>query len=299
MYSGPYTIIDSGCDYISASVQRDEGRWTEVQNNWLDIIHTARLDSGLVEDAGMMGYAGLLAGKVFWGTRYDGSLLRITGGDANRYFSNWLVATGKPTRLDLQITIRTGAAYHSLLADVKEAADAANLKLAETRRRLVKVVGDNRQGQTVYIGSRKSKTFGRAYHKWATDRDRYQCGDVRFEVELHAEEAVLALEAFRADAAGIYQWAVGYVVDWYDKRGVTLPVADVYPVDSRFTDVCEASPLDAKLQWLYNQVGPTARLLADQGHTASVFRVLFGPQWLEYLLGRLSEEGGNDDGQNS
>ena len=293
------TVLDSGCDFITATVQREEGRWQEVQNHWCDLLHRAREDSGLVEDVGMQGYVGLLAGKVFWGTRWDGSLLRITGGDAQQYFDEWREATGKPTRLDFQVTIRAGSEYHTLLREAKEAADAANLRLAEGRRRLVKTVEDNRFGHTLYIGSRKSKTFGRIYHKWPVDRDRYQYGDLRFEVELHAEEAVLALEALRGEEVSVRQWAVGYVADWFDKRGVTVPVSEPFPVDSRFSDVCETSPLDAKLQWLYNQVGPTARLLADQGHTASVFRVLFGPQWLEYLLGRLSDEGGNDDGANN
>lgn len=289
-------IISCGPDYIVATVQREEGRWTAVQNNWLDLLHMARHDSGLVEDASIMGYAGLLAGKVFWGSRWDGSLLRITGADAGTYWHYWLQATGKPTRLDLQVTLRLGAKWNDFIRLAKEGVDEANKKLGAARQRKVQLHTDNAHGHTLYVGSRKSASYGRIYHKYPTDKDRYEYGDVRLEVELHADQAALAMESYMQSERAIGEYAVGFVFDWFGRRGFELTQANAPEVNSRFTDVLEASPLDSKLQWLYNQVGPTMRLLADQGHMAATFRVLYGPQWPDYVLGRLMAEEGNDDG---
>lgn len=291
------TIIDRGCDWLQSTVQREDERWTACQNNWLDIVHVERKYCGLIEDAGMLGYVGLLTGKVFWGTRWDGSIIRITGGDAKKYWYSWLRATGKPTRIDMQVTLRCGDTWPEYLRAAHEGARAANAKLGEKRKRKLRVQTDDDQGHTLYIGSRASKTFGRIYHKWPTDKDRYQYGDIRMEVEVHAEEAALLMESYHQSGLGDEQYATGYVMDWFQRRGVTLYDGDCEVVNSRFTDVLDANPLTDKLNWLYNQVGPSVRLLSEQGHTAEVFRVLFGPQWLEVLLGRLTEEGGTDDGE--
>lgn len=294
-----FKVLEQGCDYIVATVQREEGRWQEVTNNWADIMHAARRYSGLVEDAALLGYAGLLSGKVFWGFRYDGSLFRATGSDAKAYWPMWERASGKPTRLDFQFTVRCGDNWPELLRTVFEQASAASRLLPPERQRKVRVQTDLEEGHTVYVGARTTGMMGRVYHKWPTDRDRYEYGDVRFEVELRGKHAALAYESYFQSEMEIGQWALGYVVDWYEKRGVSLAGIDAIAVNSRFTDVLDPNPLDKKLDWLYNQVGPTVRLMADQGHTAEVFRVLFGPQWLEYLLGRLTAEGGMDNAEES
>lgn len=291
-----YPMLDSGIDFLTATVKRDEPRYTSVVASWFDILREARAESGLVEDAGLMGYVGLLASSVFVGHRWDSSIVRITGGDADRYFTLWAQATGKPTRIDLQITLRCGQEWRDVLHSVAAGAEAANEKLPPKRQRKLKTVNDNSQGHTYYIGARTSKTFGRVYHKWAKDRDRYEYGDLRFEVEVHGDEAVLLYEAMTTSDVTWYAYARGYVFDWFERRGVRVPCDEPDIIDSRFTDVLEANPLTDKLSWLYNQVGPTARLLSEQGHTAEVMRVLFGPQWFEVLLGRLTEEGDHDDG---
>lgn len=286
-----YPIIEHAPDYIVATVLREEGRWQEVQNNWLDIIHQERIESGLVEDSGMLGYVGLLAGAAFWGTRPDGSILRLTGSGAARNWGLWCRATGKPTRIDLQVTVRAGDEWVREMQRIREGAEAASLALPETRRRKVRVISDNAYGQTVYIGSRSSKALGRLYHKWAVNKDQYLYGDLRYEVQLNGEHAALAYESWVQSGLDIIDYARGYVYDWFSRRGASPAFRLDEAVNSRFTDVLEPNPLASKLDWLYNQVGPTARLLSEQGHTAEVFRVLFGPQWLEIVLGRLSEEG--------
>lgn len=291
-------VIDCGPDWLTATVKRDEGRWQEVQNNWADILHRARAESGLVEDAGRLGYAGLLAGKCFWGFRWDGALLNITGGDAAAYWDDWQRATGKPTRIDLQVTVRAREMWLDYLNHIKGRAEEAAKGLKGGRKRNIRRQDDIQDGYTLYIGSRSSDTFCRVYHKYAADPDRYEMGDVRFEVELHGDQAAIMLQSLEDSNLPVSQYAIGYVSDWLHRRGVRCPWHVAEPVNSKFTDVLEQNPLDAKLTWLYNQVGPTARLLGDQGHTAKVLRVLFGPQWLEYLLGRLTEEGGQDDGTN-
>lgn len=291
-----FTTLDSGPDYLTATVKRDEPRYTAVTGAWFDVLREARTDNGLIEDAGLMGYVGLLSGKVFVGHRWDSSLIRITGSDAHTYWAWWEKASGRPTRLDLQVTLRCGAGWRKVMHAHSLAAEEANQKLPPKRQRKLQHQEDNRHGHTFYIGARSSKTFGRIYHKWAVDPDRYQPGDLRYEVEVHGDEAVLLYESYRTSELNIREYAHGYVLDWFSKRGVLVPTADRAPVDSRFTDVLEANPLTDKLSWLYNQVGPTARLLSEQGHTAEVMRVLFGPQWIEVLLGRLTEEGSDHNG---
>lgn len=285
-------LLDLGCDYISASCSRDVPEFIETTTAWWDILHKERLDCGLIEDAGMMGYNGMISGSVFVGSRPDGMFLKVSGGAANKYLGEYLCAPGHCTRIDLQATLRYGEQWELLMNGVKNWADIANERLPPARRRKVRVVSDNEQGSTVYVGARTSPAMGRCYHKWAKDHDRYNPGDVRFEVELHKEFARDVVTQINHWQGSIDQWIKGFLWDWWKVRGIDVPLPLVVPISSRWTDVMEDTPLVQKLNWLYTQVGPTAKLLAEQGHTAEVFRVLFGPQWIEYLLGRLTEEGG-------
>jgi DNA relaxase NicK len=286
-----YSVLDLGCDYITATLKRDDADFVSSTAGWWDILHEEKNISGLVEDMGMLGYVGVTSGGVFIGFRNDGCLLRITGGSAKRHLVAYLLCPGRTTRLDLQVTLRCGEAWHRVLQSTKEGADVQNSVLSQARRRKVRVVTDNDQGHTVYIGSRTSTAFGRAYHKWAKDPDRYEYGDVRYEVELHKDHATDVVTQLETTDWSTGAWIAGFIKDWWANRGTALPLESTPHILSRWTDVLDETPLAQKLTWLYNQVGPTVKLLAEQGHTAEVFRVLFGPQWLEYLLGRLTEEG--------
>jgi DNA relaxase NicK len=287
--------LSLGCDYISASISRDLPEFVEVTTAWWDILHKERLATGLIEDMGMMGYNGMSAGAVFVGSRFDGMFLRISGATADTHLMQYLDAPGRCTRIDFQVTLRYGDAWRLMLNGCRSWATIANERLPLPRRRKVREVNDDDQGHTVYVGARSSTAFGRIYHKWAKDKDRYEPGDLRFEVELHKGFARDAIEKMNNWEGNGYHWMGAFLWDWWKERGINIPFITYDRVSSRWTDVLDDTPLSQKLNWLQTQVAPTARLLADQGHTAEVFRVLFGPQWLEFLLGRLTEEGSYSD----
>lgn len=288
-------VLEAGCDWLTLVVLHEDNAYAECVQEWFDIIRAERIRTGLIEDSGKLGYVGLQAGSVFWGRRHDGDILIISGGEANVYLAKAVEFGPRVRRADWQVTYIVDEPSIWPVHKAREQADEANKVLPSGRQRKISTHDDNKEGYTLYIGSRQSDAFSRLYHKSAQTPERYPTGSWRWEVQYNGDSASASVSSFLEASRTPEGYAMDLVLDWYRRRGVDVPWNATTEVDSRFTDVLPATPLVDKLNWLYTQVGPSARLLSDQGHTAEVMRVLFGKDWLEYLLGRLTAEGESDN----
>ena len=291
MHSDKGRVLEAGCDWLTLVVLHEDNAYDLIVQDWFDIIRAERVRTGLIEDSGKLGYVGLQAGSAFWGRRHDGDMLIISGGEANAYLQQATALSPRIRRADWQVTYVVEQPELWPVHQARKQADEANALLPAGRQRKIHTHSDNREGYTLYVGSRQSDEFCRLYHKRAQAPERYPEGSWRWEVQFNGDKAGASVTAFLEASRTPEGYAMDLLRDWFRRRGIDTPWDSTSEIDSRFTDVLPATPLVDKLNWLYTQVGPSARLLSDQGHTAEVMRVLFGKDWLEYLLGRLTTEG--------
>lgn len=271
------TILDVGVDWLTLVSNREAPGHDLTLSAWYEVFNKAHRRVGLVDEANILGYAGLKTESMFVGTRFDGAMCRISSALAREVFLSLPFAGATPTRLDLQVTVQwegTGA-HPCRLAAIH--AEGANALLPPSRQRNVQETHDNAQGYTTYIGSRQSTSFSRVYHKSAQDPDAYGPGAYRYEVQFNKGTAEHVLKALHDHQDNLESAVIALVWDWHERRGI-IPV--FRRSDERVIVARETLPLtelDRKLAWLYNQVRPSIEDLMAQG---------FGQEALVALLGR-------------
>lgn len=269
-------IIDVGVDWLTLVSSKEVENHDLALAGWYEAFNLARHRSGLVDDAHVLGYAGIKTENMFVGTRFDGAMMRVSGPLAKESFLSLPYKLASVTRLDLQVTVNwegTGA-HPCRLAAIH--AQSANELLPSSRQRNIQETHDNAQGYTTYIGSRQSGSFSRVYHKSAQDPDAYGPNAYRYEVQFNKDTAMKVLEALHEHQENLESAITTIVWDWHERRGI-IPVfrrSEERVIVAR--DTLPATELDKKLGWLYNQVRPSVEGLIEQGLGEEVFIALLG-----------------------
>lgn len=195
--------------------------------------------------------------------------MRLSGGGA---FDNWLKAyhAGENfSRVDLQITARTGEAPAQTIQKVYRRA------LAHTKKRrrgpTCTILKCSSGAHTVYLGKRQSDLFMRCYDKGAeSGLDHYE-NAVRFEVELKGAACLSVLSRCASSGRPLLT-AAAYVRGCFADRGVVLGIAamPLYAVSVPRS----RSDVGRKLRWIQTQVGPSVKLLIASGYRLDVLRCL-------------------------
>lgn len=287
---GRSTILAAGPDWFAATVAAERADYMHVRNRWYDVFRNELAYAEYQEGAYRLGYDGNQAGKVFIGDRTDGTMIQVTSQGAYRHWVDLSQSGGRCSRLDLQVTTIVPDPDDDLVHKYITQAASGNERLPSGRKRKIRHNQDSDGGWSVYIGSRQSDALGVVYNKHAESADEYPAGAVRFEVRLMGQRADEAVRAIAQQMLPIEDYTQAFIWDFFTKRGVVLPFKPFYTVDSSWREVVELTPLDAKLNWLYNQVAPSVREVVAQGHGHRALRVLFGQDWAEVVSSIIEEE---------
>jgi hypothetical protein len=218
------------------------------------------------------GYQGYAIGGLRWGTRLDGDIAMLSGVDAHQ---NWY-AVGEwcenCSRVDLAVTVNCARAWSGLLQTYYDFLNEPTAKHVKFSSSITK---NSAGGQTLYIGSRASRAFGRVYDKGIEAGLEPESGKLwRYEVEFKKPLAKLVLAALHSNkylpvdchwSEEVAQSIVSTVYVWFLARN--LPPLFTRRENEAISLECEAriTSDEVSLNWLTTQVRPTVLRLAERG----------------------------------
>jgi DNA relaxase NicK len=194
-----------------------------------------------------------------------GGIIQSSGEISHRLVQErgrWITPGTKATRLDLALTF----ALEKPLPLVRQACE--NPREDWT----VILPHPDRGGGTLYVGNRKSDTFGRLYDKGAELNSHLPLEQQikadylwRAEIEYKRAYARRAWEDIDAEIrCGTFrEFCADTVLSWFSTRGVYLPIM---PKSPSVVSVASRAVDDVRtLKWLYEQVRPAVWRLAENG----------------------------------
>jgi len=217
-----------------------------------------------------LGYAGSKLGSFRWGERngHEGIMI-ISGGSAIAGLAFAALGIGRPTRVDLQVTIRCTPPNHSVATRVYS--DLENINKSRQRKRYIKLISSS-TGDTVYVGKRTSKVMLRLYDKTHSVMQGQTGLYWRYEVEYKSRAAVKVLESLTT-ANDLMALCLSQVFAEYVKRDVQPRFSTRSVVDAIEVGM-EVSTKDSKLRWLEKCVAPVVTQLCIAGYEEQVLHSL-------------------------
>lgn len=251
-------------DYIRLTLRANAGQG--------DLMRLAEARQGAIEVQGgryetrrwyWQRYSGFQVGSVSWGSRDDGHILQVSGAIASSVADSALPEVWSCPRLDVAATVLlTGddVLLAKRAAEQAAALAAAGQPGARRKVRLERTFGD---GDTVYLGTRKSRVFARIYDKHRESLGNWPVGAWRYEIEAHNEAARHYLTEVRK-VGKQNQACVDLVHQWFAGRGIEVPFQAGDSVDSSIPAKKTDKSDTAWLRWLRQQVEPSIQKHIDR-----------------------------------
>jgi replication initiation factor len=217
-------------------------------------------------------YSGELCGGVFLGQRADGTVLRLSGDQADRWWKSTVEKCDNISRLDTQVTwtddtYDTERGYEALNSAIYQRRNGGHpFKITHT--------AEYEGGFTLYLGSRASDRFGRLYDKWQESQEECYRNSWRYEIELKSDQA-LACAKQLATHAQPAQHVTSTVYNFFRERGVRPPWS---PGDGQYFRRVHIPPPDdeKRLNWLGQTIVPVIEGLQTRGLGEQVQQLLGG-----------------------
>lgn len=269
-------ITESGIDYLTVTLPAN-GLETRDTYERLKEIHIRKDWGGQVgvEESTWRwnGYVGKKVGRLLWGCRDDGSIIRVSSSAAQTVAVALQGTEWRASRIDLQATVRlAGQTPDSHIKDMSQRAVMARAGAVGAPVKIAHINGYG-AGDTLSIGSRASDVYLRLYNKQAESEhsDYTQC--VRVEVEAKSVRARNLYWAW-----GVAQDKPAFVLETLQaiaqRRGVeTLEgltgAGGIIPLGRT-----ESTNLESRLLWLASSVKPAVDKLVAAGWRQDVLDAL-------------------------
>ena len=269
-------MFDDGCEIVDVGFDWFTTTSTEKQVSKLltlkaDVLLQQEERRGFnVRAWSMKGYSGFRCGRVEWGVRNDQCIVRLSSDMAAEHWYDVWQITRRCTRVDLQVTVRMSSDPVQTLLQM-----ASEVQVFYRGRsdgpKVVQWFDDN-DGATLYLGSRKSDLYFRAYNKAAESgiEEFDKCVRLELEVKKRLTESVLARvmsESLIRDGIilEVHSYLIGHGIP--SKLSSDLPHS--WNEWSRLVPDCFKS-----LAWLETQCKPTVQRLCDRGMVHEVVESL-------------------------
>lgn len=205
------------------------------------------------------GYVGWSTSHVAFGSRLDGTYLRLSAQKSRDHWREAVTAAENCTRIDLAVDVHLDNPVASVARELYSE-NCPGLRHGG-RPPGKKLVIDTNGGSTCYFGARSSARFGRVYDKGRETKTLPAGLWWRWELEHKAECAAAAGDGMVASAAP-HSTALSAVVSWFRQRGTAPPcqlTESANYIGNRNT------PDDERLlHWLSVGVRPTVSKLTDR-----------------------------------
>lgn len=265
-------------DWLTVTVkdQHKQGLLADEVNRLMAI----RKDQGYTQKTwSFKGYNGWLCGGIRWGSRDDGSIVMLSGEEAELNWPVVLTWCDNCTRVDLAVTVTLLEPRKGIAKDAYDMLTLDGTSKTKGPRKMSLVV-NNQGGETFYIGSRASDQFGRLYDKGAESGDNCDIpiGLIwRYEVEFKQYRAkrIAAQLLEAAKETDDYHQQIGQTVyKWYLSRGVSpiFPAYNELPFSTQ--TYAKVTDDDVTLRWLSTSVAPSVKRLGENGKGQQVLEAL-------------------------
>lgn len=266
--SGTFQLVDFGVDWLTTTAGT-KSTATRLAGIAHSIARQERKAGFRLKAWAGYGYSGCRLGGLEFGERHDGVIVRLSGPVAAQHWRRCYQATGRVSRLDVQLTIRTEKppTFH-----IRRAYRQANKFSRHSKRGpTVTLLSSNNESSTLYLGRRISDSFGRIYDKGIESGMDHYKGAVRYEVESKGDFARTI-----ADVLNRSENQPAAIADcvqaFFEKRGVVLPLRYL----QLYNYSCPRRRPDAEVQlrWLFESVRGTVKELIAEGYIPEVIEAL-------------------------
>ena len=264
----------AGADYLVASLPRETapGKGLDLSRK-AEETAAAQGEGFERKPARWYGYTGWQIGRVFFGERPDGHLLRATGSIADLVAFTLPGASLSIARLDLAVTCWFDEDDTLLAKRAQEGAVVSRETRSLPTRPKIRLQDGTGDGDTLYLGSRKSAIFGRVYDKGRATNEAFYHQSWRWELQISNKAADRVYAAIESEENRQETIATS-VAAWFLSRGVDCPVTCTNRSPVSIRAPCEPSDLVKQLQWLERQVRPVINKLLKQGREADILAAL-------------------------
>lgn len=161
----------------------------------LDLAHVAEQIAREQTTAGddgkpwsWQGYSGFATPHCKWGERPDSDILILSGALADEEMHRVLPFASNVSRLDTCVTVRVPDLPQEYLRGVYDS--ARNTTFPGGHKPSFEILQHSQRGDTLYVGARTSRNFGRLYNKHAESELEFYAGCYRYELEQKGDVAV-------------------------------------------------------------------------------------------------------------
>lgn len=263
------TTVEASIDWLTITYRDANARQEAYERMSTRMLRKA--SEGFKESQwSSYGFDGWSLGGLSYGTRPDCDMVRLSGSDAQEHWRAFYEIGGHVTRFDLAVTIRLERPFPGLGSHEFERINS-QMDTGTSQRRYGHVAGTD-GGNTLYVGSRASRWFGRLYDKGVEGGSEQRGILWRYEVEAKEEAAdALARDISRKGVSATD--ITRFVAKWFlDRR-----VAVLFPDDGKGSAIALTRPqsdVAKKLAWLRSQVRPSVAYLIEEGHRTNVLDAL-------------------------
>lgn len=269
MLAGPSRIVDVGVDWFTTTAVCAKDATLLLLKGELYTFREAQL--GFYRKGWKMsGYSGWRCGRCEYGSREDGAIIRLSSALAASEWWDVYQVTERCSRIDLQVTLKCDEDPTSEILAMR----AMTGKFYENRGDGPKITMwlDSENGATIYLGSRRSDLYFRAYNKAAQSKLPEYEGCLRLELEVKNHLALHVIGLMLA-AETVQQGILSVIDSYCGNRGIVTNFSST--VLGSLSEPSTIYP-DAlrSLEFLRRQVAPTVQRLIGLGLTGEVHESL-------------------------
>ena len=185
------TCLEARIDWISASSRAGDcaGQLRELANT---CVRAEELAGDRRAEWGLHGWMGERCGGWRWGTCDAGTIVQVSGPEAELWAVTLAQLATKWSRVDFAVTVRDETCRVDPATENYHHAAVGTASSGRTARRGLVLQTDG--ARTLYCGSRRSALFGRIYDKFVESGGLFPAGTWRWEVECKRHAAEQARE---------------------------------------------------------------------------------------------------------
>jgi DNA relaxase NicK len=267
-------LVDMSVDYVTITAKTPH-TCNHLLNLGYEVSYYEQSVNREVEKgAALHGYRGKSIGKLFYGEREDGIMVRASGSLANVLMvgvGTWGKLCSFP-RVDIQATGKLEWDNRWYAQQAAQKARNASAGKAKGRQSIVALYDGDVRGSTCSIGSRNSARYLRLYDKTRESSTPVDSNLWRWEVE-YKKPLANQIAARLIDSQGNPQYIAAQVYGEFSMKGVTPPWEANQAIEAARIGV-PLSTVERNLRWLRTNVRPTIERLLAMGYTEEVMCAL-------------------------
>ncbi len=205
------------------------------------------------------GYTGSSVDGITFGSREDGSILRLSGETTDAHVQSALVLADNVSRIDVQVTLLAESSAPNFAEQSHgQASQDPRVVSGMTRTSIIR---STPKGTTFYLGSRTSDRYFRVYDKTAESDGAYPPGTWRYEVEYKGDRAWMVSQRVRKPG-NIAEAIRDIVESAFANYGISLPCLALQR-SWRDAGIRSATNDEKRLAWLEKTIAPAISKLRE------------------------------------